>query len=115
MGGTSWIFESSTRAILPGTSDVVRRLAMRVDQLTEHLPAEEIERPKAWTRDTISADRWLIPLSEASVAELAQAVRSLRETPRPAASLAPAAFSLRACSDLMPARRAPLANETDLA
>src|SRR4029077_1108354 len=88
---------------------------MRVDQLTEHLPPEEIERPKAWTRDTISADRWLIPLSEACVAELDQVVMSLRETPRPVESLAPAAFSLRACSDLMSEVRAKLETDTGLA
>ena len=88
---------------------------MRVDQLTEHLPAEEIERPKAWTRATISADRWLIPLSESCVAELDQVVMSLRANPRPLESLAPAAFSLRACSDLMSDVRAKLETDTGLA
>src|SRR5258707_11829913 len=88
---------------------------MRVDQLTEHLPAEEIERPKAWTRDTISTDRWLIPLSEACVAELDQVVVSLRANPRPVESLAPVAFSLRACSDLMSDVRAKLETDTGLA
>ena len=88
---------------------------MRVDQLTEHLPAEEIERPKAWTRDTISADRWLIPLPEACIAELDQVVMSLRVAPRPVESLAPAAFSLRACSDLMSDVRAKLETDTGLA
>src|SRR6266436_6171801 len=61
---------------------------MRVDQLTEHLPAEEIERPKAWTRDTISADRWLIPLPEACVAELDRVVVSLRAKPETDTGLA---------------------------
>ncbi|HWN16329.1 MAG TPA: TauD/TfdA family dioxygenase, partial [Candidatus Dormibacteraeota bacterium] len=88
---------------------------MRVDQLTEHLPAEEIERPKAWTRDTISADRWLISLPEACIAELDQVVMSLRAAPRPVESLAPAAFSLRACSDLMSDVRAKLETDTGLA
>ena len=56
---------------------------MRVDQLTEHLPPEDIERPKAWTRATISPDRWMIALPDACVAELDQVVASLRAAPRP--------------------------------
>src|SRR5258708_26437326 len=44
-----------------------------------------------------------------------QVVRSLREPPRPVESLAPAAFSLRACSDLMSDVRAKLETDTGLA
>jgi alpha-ketoglutarate-dependent taurine dioxygenase len=88
---------------------------MRVDQLTEHLPPGDIERPKAWTRATISPDRWLIALPDACVAELDRVVASLRAAPRPIESLAPAAFSLRACSALMSDVRAKLETDTGLA
>jgi alpha-ketoglutarate-dependent taurine dioxygenase len=88
---------------------------MRVDRLTEHLPPEDIERPKAWTRASISPDRWMIPLPDNCVAELDRVVASLRADPRPVESLAPATFSLRACSALMSDVRAKLETDTGLA
>jgi len=88
---------------------------MRVNQLTVHLPPEDIERPKAWTRATISPDRWTVPLPDACVEELDQVVASLRAAPRPIESLGPAAFSLRACSALMSDVRAKLETDTGLA
>jgi len=88
---------------------------MRVDQLSELLPPVEIERPKAWTRASISPDRWTIPVSPACVAELDAVVASLRAEPRPIEQLTPAAFSLRACSALMSEVRAKLETDTGLA
>jgi alpha-ketoglutarate-dependent taurine dioxygenase len=88
---------------------------MRLDQLTELLPSHEIERPKAWTRATISPDRWTITVPPACVAELDTVVAALRAAPRPIESLAPAAFSLRACSALMSDVRAKLVTDTGLA
>ncbi len=88
---------------------------MRVDQLTELLPPHEIERPKAWTRATICPGRWTIAVPPACVAELDAVVASLRAEPRPIESLAPAAFSLRACSALMSQVRAKLVTDTGLA
>ncbi len=88
---------------------------MRVDQLTELLPPHEIERPKAWTRATISPHRWTIPVPPACVAELDAVVVSLRAGSRPIESLAPAAFPLRACSALMSDVRAKLQTDTGLA
>jgi alpha-ketoglutarate-dependent taurine dioxygenase len=88
---------------------------MRVDQLTVHLPPEDIERPKAWTRATISPDRWMIPLPDHCVEELDRVAASLRAAPRPIESLAPSAFSLRACSALMSDVRAKLETDTGLA
>ena len=75
---------------------------MRLDQLTVQVAAEDVERPKSWTRDTITPDRWLIPLPEACVAELDEVAATVRATPRPVDSLAPADFSLRACTASWP-------------
>ena len=88
---------------------------MRLDQLTELLPSHEIERPKAWTRATISPDRWTIAVPPACVTELDAVVAALRAAPRPIESLAPAAFSLRACSALMSDVRDKLVTDTGLA
>ena len=88
---------------------------MRLDQLTELLPPHQIERPKAWTRASISPGRWTIAVPSRCVAELDAVVASLRAGPRPIESLAPAAFSLRACSALMSDVRAKLETDTGLA
>ena len=87
---------------------------MRGDQIAV-LPPEEIEPTKAWTRDSISPERWLIPLPEACVAELDEVVASLRAAPRPIEALSPAAFSLRACSAVMSDVRTKLETDTGLA
>jgi alpha-ketoglutarate-dependent taurine dioxygenase len=88
---------------------------MRVDQVTVQLPPVDIERPKAWTRESISSDGWLIPLPEACVAELDEVAASLRATPRPIEALGPEAFSLDACRAVMARVRAKLETDTGLA
>ena len=85
------------------------------DQIAVRLPAEDVEPRKAWTRDTIAPDRWLVPVSPACVAELDEVVASLRTSPRPVESLTPVDFSLRACGALMTEVRTRLQTDTGLA
>lgn len=87
---------------------------MRVDQIVV-LPPGDVEPKKAWTRDTISPDGWLIPLPAACLAELDEVVVSLRATPRPIETLTPQAFSLRACAAVMADVRDKLQTDTGLA
>ncbi|MGH7375548.1 MAG: hypothetical protein ACREJY_15130, partial [Candidatus Rokuibacteriota bacterium] len=88
---------------------------MRVDQISVQLPPGDIEPKKAWIRDSISPEGWLIPLPAACVAELDEVAASLRAAPRPIETLAPPDFSLRACADVMAAVRAKLETDTGLA
>jgi len=88
---------------------------MRVDQVSVQLPPEDIERRKAWTRDTISPEGWLIPLPVACVAELDTVAATVRAIPRAIETLRPQDFSLRACADVMAAVRAKLETDTGLA
>jgi alpha-ketoglutarate-dependent taurine dioxygenase len=88
---------------------------MRVDQVVVQLPPGDVEPKKAWTRDTISPDGWLIPLPAACLAELDEVVVSLRATPRSIETLTPQAFSLRACAAVMADVRDKLQTDTGLA
>jgi alpha-ketoglutarate-dependent taurine dioxygenase len=88
---------------------------MAAAQVFVQLPPGDVEPKKAWTRDTISPDGWMVPLPEACVAEMDEAVASLRAAPRPIEALAPQAFSLRACAALMADVRDKLQTDTGLA
>jgi alpha-ketoglutarate-dependent taurine dioxygenase len=88
---------------------------MRVEQIAVQLPPEGIERKKAWTRDSIAPEHWLIPLPSACVDEVDAAVARLRAAPRAIETLDPSEFSLRACADVMTAVRAKLETDTGLA
>ncbi|HEY7041320.1 MAG TPA: TauD/TfdA family dioxygenase [Methylomirabilota bacterium] len=88
---------------------------MSGEQVAVRLPAGDVEPAKAWTRETISPDRWLIPLPAPCVAELDEVVASLRRSPRPVERLTPVDFSLRACSALMSDVRTKLQTDTGLA
>ncbi|HEY7205852.1 MAG TPA: TauD/TfdA family dioxygenase [Methylomirabilota bacterium] len=88
---------------------------MSGEQISVRIPAGDVEPAKAWTRDRISADRWLVPVPPACVDELDEVVASLRAAPRPLEALTPADFSLRACSALMAQVRTKLQTETGLA
>jgi len=48
------------------------------EQIAVRLPTDDVEPQKAWTRDRISPDRWLIPVPPACVAELDQVVATLQ-------------------------------------
>lgn len=88
---------------------------MPVDPLAPPLAPESLEPRKAWTRDSIAPERWMIPLPAACVAELDEVAASLRAAPRPIETLAPRDFPLRACAALMAEVRARLETDTGLA
>ena len=88
---------------------------MSAEPIAVQLPTSDVEPEKAWTRETITPDRWLIPVSPACVAELDEVVASLRRSPRPVESLDPAQFSLPACAALMAQVRTKLQTDTGLA
>jgi len=88
---------------------------MDIDQAPASLPPLDVERPKAWTRESISPDGWLISLPEPCVAELDEVVASLRATPRPIETLSPDAFALDGCRAVMARVRAKLETDTGLA
>jgi alpha-ketoglutarate-dependent taurine dioxygenase len=76
---------------------------------------ETIELRKAWRRADLSPRDWLIPLPAECVAELDAVAAALRSAPRPADTLRPEQFSLRACAAVMATVRARLETDTGLA
>ena len=88
---------------------------MRVDQLAVQVAPEDVELKKSWTRESVSAERWMIPLPADCVAELDEVAAAVRATPRPVDTLDPADFSLRACTAVMTSVRAKLETDTGLA
>jgi alpha-ketoglutarate-dependent taurine dioxygenase len=62
---------------------------------------EDITDARAWKRETISPADWLVPFSQACVAELDTIVQFLRHSPRPVTHLSPASFALTACTSVM--------------
>jgi len=88
---------------------------VRADKITVELPPRDVEPLKAWSRDTISPERWTIPVPAACVSELDEVVASLRAAPRPIETLTPPDFSLGACADLMAEVRGRLQTDTGLA
>ncbi|MGH7384506.1 MAG: TauD/TfdA family dioxygenase [Candidatus Rokuibacteriota bacterium] len=88
---------------------------MRLDQAALQLAPEDVEVKKAWKRESISPEGWLIGMPEACVAELDEVAASVRATPRPIDALKPEDFSLRACAAVMAAVRAKLETDTGLA
>jgi alpha-ketoglutarate-dependent taurine dioxygenase len=61
--------------------------------------------PKAWKRDGLRPEDWLVPLPAAAVAELDAVIERLRAAPRPVERLTAAEFSLDACAAVMAATR----------
>ena len=88
---------------------------MRVDQLAVQVAPEDVELKKSWTRESVSPERWMIPLPADCVAELDEVAAAVRATPRPVDTLDPADFSLRACAGVMASVRAKLETDTGLA
>ena len=62
---------------------------------------EEITDDRAWKRETLSPEDWLVPFPWAGVLELDAIVQFMRRHPQPAAHLKPAAFELTACTQVM--------------
>jgi alpha-ketoglutarate-dependent taurine dioxygenase len=79
------------------------------------LPHEEMVGEQVWTRDNLSPANWLIPLPEACMTELDEAVRWFRTHPQPVHHLRPEILSLTACADLMAHVRCQLAQGVGLA
>ena len=75
---------------------------------TTSISPGEITGPQTWKRDGLAPKDWLLPLSEAAVAELDAVVERLRREPRPVESLVPEHFELATCGGLMAAARRKL-------
>ncbi len=56
---------------------------------------------QAWYRNSLTPPDWLVPLPDAAVAELEEAVRTLRREPLPTLLLSPEQFSLTHCREVM--------------
>jgi alpha-ketoglutarate-dependent taurine dioxygenase len=79
--------------------------------LAETMPQmlhEQITDERAWKRETLSPEDWLVLFPQACVAELDAVVQFLRQYPRPVVHLTPAAFDLTACAQVMAQVRAQL-------
>jgi hypothetical protein len=65
---------------------------------------------RAWTRDTVSASDWTVPLPPAAVAEVRALAATLARHPLPVLMLAPGQFELSACRAVMARVKAILAD-----
>ena len=70
----------------------------------------EITDRRAWTRDTVTAKDWTVPLSSAAVAEIQALADTLAERPLPVVMLSPEDFALPACRAAMAETKAILAD-----
>ena len=68
----------------------------------------EITDRRAWTRDTVGATDWTVPLSAAAVAEIQALADTLAERPLPVLMLSPEQFALPACRAAMARTKAIL-------
>lgn len=57
--------------------------------------------PRAWTRESVSADDWTIPVGPEALEEIDSMVRALRGDPLPTLLLEPGMFQLSACGKMM--------------
>jgi hypothetical protein len=69
---------------------------------------EQITDERAWKRQALSPEDWLVPFPQACVAELDAVVQFLRQYPQSVAHLTPAAFDLTVCAQVMAQVRAQL-------
>lgn len=61
----------------------------------------DIRGPKAWRRASLRREDWLLPISDACLAEIDVLVTMLRNNPVPTIALDPADYDLTACRELM--------------
>jgi alpha-ketoglutarate-dependent taurine dioxygenase len=61
----------------------------------------EITDRRAWTRDTVTAAEWTVPLSDAALAEILALAETVARQPLPVLMLSPDQFALPACRDAM--------------
>jgi alpha-ketoglutarate-dependent taurine dioxygenase len=71
------------------------------DETTPQMLHEAITDARAWKRETVSPEAWLVPFPPAGVAELDAVVQFLRYSPQPVTHLTPAAFTLTVCASVM--------------
>jgi hypothetical protein len=62
---------------------------------------EQLDRPSAWTRDTLPTDSWLVRVTPACLAELRAILGELRRSPLPLFMLDPRDYEMRACAEMM--------------
>jgi alpha-ketoglutarate-dependent taurine dioxygenase len=75
----------------------------------------EVADERAWVRDSIGPRDWIVPISDACLAELDRVIERLREDPLPTILLEPIQFTLPACAAMMAAVRQKLRHGTGLA
>jgi alpha-ketoglutarate-dependent taurine dioxygenase len=68
---------------------------------TPTMLTDEIRGPRAWRRDEIGPRDWIVPLSDACLAELDGVVTRLRRDPLPTLLLQPDDFGLSHCAEAM--------------
>jgi alpha-ketoglutarate-dependent taurine dioxygenase len=61
----------------------------------------EITDPRAWTRDTVQAADWTVPLSDVAIAEVLSLAEMVARQPLPVLMLSPDQFPLPACRETM--------------
>src|SRR5262245_57512122 len=61
----------------------------------------EITGRRAWTRDSVSAADWTVPLAEPAIAEVLKLADVLARQPLPVLMLSPDQFALSACRSAM--------------
>lgn len=88
---------------------------MPADKTAVEIPAGEVERDKAWSRDSLAPDAWLIPLPAACIDELDDVAAFVRATAPSIEELTPAMFSLDACAAVMAQARTKLEHQIGLA
>src|SRR3989442_12454787 len=79
------------------------------------IPAGDVEGDKAWSRQSLSPEAWLIPLPDACLAELDEVAAFVRATSGPTEELPPEAFSLDGCAKVMARARTKLQHQIGLA
>ncbi|OLC38777.1 MAG: hypothetical protein AUH81_03350 [Candidatus Rokubacteria bacterium 13_1_40CM_4_69_5] len=85
------------------------------EEAAVHIPAGDVESDKAWSRQSLSPEAWLIPLPDACIAELDEVAAFVRATSGPIEELAPEAFSLEGCAKVMARVRTKLQHQIGLA
>src|SRR5687767_4185657 len=61
----------------------------------------EITDRRAWTRDTVTAADWTVPLSDSATGEILSLAEAVARQPLPVLMLSPDQFALPACRDAM--------------
>ena len=74
---------------------------LSLDETTPQMLHEAITDKRAWKRETLSPEDWLVPFPAGVLWELDAVVQYLRQYPQPVAHLRLASFKLTACASIM--------------